>query len=220
MRPIRGRVLTAAAVVLTVVALSGQTPARVGRGRPFTFALAGDSIITRKLSVYHEPEFLKLMDLVRGADAAFTNLEMLFHDYEPYPMHESGGTWMRADPALVRELVWAGFDLVSRANNHAGDYGVAGMRLTTKYVREAGLVQAGVGESLAEAREARFLDTRRARVGRVDVSRSLESQRYSRRRAGAPRPQPAAIHDHERRDARPFGDAPRRGARAWAASAG
>src|SRR5256886_6845834 len=102
---------------------------------------------------------MRLIDLVRGADVAFTNLEMLFHDYESYPMHESGGTWMRAEPALVKELTWAGFDLVSRANNHAGDYGVGGMRTTTKYVREAGLVQAGVGESVTQAREARFLPT-------------------------------------------------------------
>jgi poly-gamma-glutamate synthesis protein (capsule biosynthesis protein) len=87
---------------------------------------------------------------------AFTNLEMLFHDYEPYPMAESGGTWMRADPALANDLVWAGFDMVSRANNHTGDYGVLGMELTTKYVAEAGIVQAGVGRSLAEAREAKW----------------------------------------------------------------
>ena len=135
-----------------------------------TFALTGDSINTRKLSVYQEPEFTGLIDLVRSADVAFTNLEMLFHDYESYPMNESGGTWMRADPALVRELSWAGFDLVSRANNHAGDYGVGGMRLTTKYVREAGLVQAGVGESLAEAREARFLDSPKGRIALISTA--------------------------------------------------
>jgi poly-gamma-glutamate capsule biosynthesis protein CapA/YwtB (metallophosphatase superfamily) len=136
----------------------------------FTAALAGDSIITRPISIYREPEFLKLIEIVRGADAAFTNLEMLFHDYESYPMHESGGTWMRADPALVKDLVWAGFDLVSRANNHAGDFGVGAMRLTTKYVREAGLVQAGVGESLTEAREARFLETPKRRVALVSTA--------------------------------------------------
>ena len=136
----------------------------------FTLALAGDSIITRPLSIYGEPEFLELIAILRRADAAFTNLEMLFHDYEPYPMNESGGTWMRADPALVKDLVWAGFDVVSRANNHAGDYGAGGMRLTTKYVREAGLVQAGVGDSLAEAREAKFLDTPAGRVALVSAA--------------------------------------------------
>jgi poly-gamma-glutamate capsule biosynthesis protein CapA/YwtB (metallophosphatase superfamily) len=135
-----------------------------------SFALTGDSIITRRLSVYSEPAFTRILDLVRGADAAFTNLEMLFHDYEPYAMNESGGTYMRADPALVKELTWAGFDMVSRANNHTGDYGVLGMNLTTKYVADAGLVQAGVGHSLAEAREAKFLETPKARVALVSVA--------------------------------------------------
>ena len=71
----------------------------------------------------------------------------------------NGGTYMRADPSIAKELVWAGFDMVARANNHTGDYGVEGARLTTRHVAAAGLVQAGFGESLREAREARFLDT-------------------------------------------------------------
>ena len=97
----------------------------------FSMALTGDSIITRRLSVYREPEFLQLMEIMRDADVAFTNLEMLFHNYEPYPMAQSGGTYMRGDPLLAKELAWAGIDMVSRANNHTGDYGVLGMQLTT-----------------------------------------------------------------------------------------
>lgn len=172
MRPrLRTLILAATIVAVASISLISQAPSIVKpRGGPFTFTLAGDSIITRKLSIYQEPEFLKLVELVRGADVAFTNLEMLFHDYESYPMHESGGTWMRAEPSLVKELTWAGFDLVSRANNHTGDYGVGAMRLTSKYVRDAGLVQAGVGDSLAEAREASFLDTPRGRVALISTA--------------------------------------------------
>jgi poly-gamma-glutamate synthesis protein (capsule biosynthesis protein) len=137
--------------------------------------------------VYREPAFLGLIDLVRGADVAFTNLEMLFHDYESWAMNEGGGTYMRADPALAGELAWAGFDLVSRANNHAGDYGVVGMRLTTEYVAKAGLVQAGVGSSLAEAREAKFLDTAKARVALVSVSSTFpDHARAGRTRGDVP----------------------------------
>ena len=135
-----------------------------------SLALTGDSIITRKLSVYSEPAFTRLIALVRGADAAFTNIEMLFHDFESYPMNESGGTYMRAEPALARELAWAGFDLGSLANNHAGDYGVPAMRLTQKYVAEAGIVAAGVGQSLTEAREAKFLETGKGRIALISVS--------------------------------------------------
>lgn len=133
-------------------------------------ALTGDSILTRRLSVYEEPGFLALMSLVRDADAAFTNLETLFHDYEGWPAHESGGTWMRSEPALVKELTWAGFDLVSRANNHAGDFGPTGLATTSRHVIDAGLVEAGVGRSLAEAREARFLETPRARIALVSAA--------------------------------------------------
>jgi poly-gamma-glutamate capsule biosynthesis protein CapA/YwtB (metallophosphatase superfamily) len=147
---------------------AGQQPARPSD--PFTLTLTGDSILTERISVFKEPEFTGLMDLVRGADAAFTNLETLFHDYEGPPAHESGGTWMRTDPPLIKELTWAGFDLVSRANNHAGDFGVIGQQMTSRYVRDAGLVEAGVGSSLAEAREAKYLETPRARIALVSAA--------------------------------------------------
>ena len=120
------------------VAPVAQAAAPAAGEKSMTIALTGDSIITMKLSVYTEPQFVKMIELIRGADAAFTNLEVLFHDYEPYPMTQSGGTYMRADPALARELVWAGFDLVARANNHTSDYGVEGMRLTTQVRRRSG----------------------------------------------------------------------------------
>lgn len=135
-----------------------------------TMALTGDSIITRKLSVYEEPEFLAMIDLLRGADLAFTNVEILFHDWESYPMSSSGGTYMRAQPELVQEFVWAGIDIGSLANNHSGDYGPPAMLLTEKYIREAGIVAAGIGRSLAEAREAKFIETKDGRVAVISLA--------------------------------------------------
>lgn len=156
----------------------------------FSIALTGDSIITRKLSAYEEPEYLKMIQLLRSADIAITNLEVLFHDYEPYPMHQSGGTYMRADPVLAEELVWAGFDIVARANNHSGDYGVEGMRLTTRYVESAGLVHAGVGESLSEAREARFLDTAKGRVAFISCASTFPDHSRAGKARGGVTPRP------------------------------
>jgi poly-gamma-glutamate capsule biosynthesis protein CapA/YwtB (metallophosphatase superfamily) len=167
------------------------TLAAVGVGaQEITLALTGDAIITRRLSVYDEPEFLEMIELIRGADAAFTNLEMLFHDYEPYPAHQSGGTWMRAEPELLEDLVWAGIDMVSRANNHTGDYGVDGLRLTTRYVDEAGLVHAGAGESLAEAREARFLETARGRVAIISMASTFPDHSRAGNARGSMRSRP------------------------------
>src|SRR5438477_13019888 len=42
---------------------------------------------------------------------------MLLHDYEPYPASESGGVWMRGEPVLAKDLVWAGFDRSKRARS-------------------------------------------------------------------------------------------------------
>lgn len=177
----RRHLLLGAVLAAALTTAAAQPPPEI------SFALTGDSIITRRLSVYTEPAFLRVIELIRGADVAFTNLEMLFHDYEPYPMSQSGGTYMRAEPALVKELTWAGFDLVARANNHTGDYGVLGMDLTTKYVAEAGLVQAGVGHSLAEAREAKFLETAKGRVALISVASTFpDHSRAGRTRGDVP----------------------------------
>lgn len=180
-------VILSAALVCAVVVVDARPSQSAAGSQEFTLALTGDSIITRKMSVYSEPDFTRLIDLIRHADAAFTNLEMLFHDFEPYASAASGGTYMRAEPALVKDLVWAGFDMVSRANNHSGDYGVLGMNLTTKYVADAGLVQAGVGQSLAEAREAKFLETPKGRVALISVASTFpDSSRAGKTRGDMP----------------------------------
>jgi poly-gamma-glutamate capsule biosynthesis protein CapA/YwtB (metallophosphatase superfamily) len=136
-------------------------------GDLFRVALTGDACITRRLSPYAGPEFLHVVELLRGVDIALTNLEMLFHDYESPPMPDAHGGHFRSDPALAHELAWMGFRMVSLANNHCGDFGFGGLRSTLSAVRAAGLVPAGAGESLAEAREAKFCDTARARVALV-----------------------------------------------------
>ena len=162
--------VTAAVLIVSVSAAWAQ---HRSADEEFTMALTGDSIINRSLSVYDEPEFLSMIELLRNADVAFTNLETVLHDYEPWAMAESGGTWMRSDPQMAHELAWAGIDLIARANNHTGDYGTLGIELTTKYVEAAGLVHAGAGMSLAEAREAKFLETAKARVALVSLSSSF-----------------------------------------------
>lgn len=144
--------------------------------RPVTFALAGDSLITQKISVFDEPEFTRLINGIRAADVAFTNLEMLFHDYEAPPSTESGGTYMRADPAILRDILWAGFDMVSMANNHTVDYGIEGLRINLRHVKESGIVHAGVGEDLSLARAPGYLDSHVGRVALISCASTYPSQ--------------------------------------------
>lgn len=138
-----------------------------------TMALTGDSIITQRLAPYKEPQFLQMIDLIRGADVAFTNFEMLFHNYEGYPSAISGGTYMRAEPALAKELAWAGIDVVGLANNHTGDYSHESIVTTAKALDDVGIVHAGTGANLQQAREARYADTPSGRVAVVSASSSF-----------------------------------------------
>ena len=91
MRPERYSTLVAIAAVILVITLLVPARAQQPTDEPtFRMALTGDSIITRKLSIHQEPTFLSMIELIRGADAAFTNIEMLFHDFEYPPMHHAG----------------------------------------------------------------------------------------------------------------------------------
>ena len=144
-------------------------------GRTAIFALAGDSIITQRISVFDEPDYLRMIGTIRAADVAYTNLEMLFHDYEPFPAAQSGGTYMRAQPSLLQDIIWAGFDVVSLANNHAVDYGIEGLRISRDWVRKSGLVFAGVGDNLPLARAPGYLDSRIGRVALISCASTFPS---------------------------------------------
>jgi poly-gamma-glutamate synthesis protein (capsule biosynthesis protein) len=142
-----------------------------------TFALTGDAIITRRLAPFKEPEYLRMIELIREADLAFTNLEVLFHTYdEGFPAAHSGGAWMAAEPHIAGELAWAGFDMVSFANNHTMDYGPGGMRATARALDAAGLVFSGAGENLARARAPAYLETAAGRVALISVASTFSDE--------------------------------------------
>ena len=142
-------------------AMPAQTPPPPDN---FRFALAGDSIIDRRISVYDEPGYLQMFERIRNADAAFTNFEMLVHDFEFPGAPVSGGTYMGAPPWVLDELKWAGFRLYGVANNHAFDFGTEGLLSNLRHLRQSGVVFAGAGENLARARAPGYLDTKKGRV--------------------------------------------------------
>jgi poly-gamma-glutamate synthesis protein (capsule biosynthesis protein) len=98
----------------------------------------------------------KVADLVRGATLGFTNLEITLADAAASRDRRLQGKGRIAgdDGAeLVRAL---GFDLVSLANDHTMDFGARGLRLTEQSLDLAGVLHAGAGVDLAEARAPVF----------------------------------------------------------------
>ncbi|MBI2165710.1 MAG: CapA family protein [Chloroflexi bacterium] len=124
----------------------------------------GDMMVTQKLSVYREPRYLALVELIRGADAAFANLEMTFHNYEVAPGLSTSPAYSSSDPRNLEEYKWMGFKLVTMAHNHHNDYGIDGLLTSARHVEAAGLVHAGAGYNLAEARAPGYLETPRGRI--------------------------------------------------------
>jgi poly-gamma-glutamate capsule biosynthesis protein CapA/YwtB (metallophosphatase superfamily) len=145
--------------------------------KTFSLVATGDSLITMRESVYSEPEFMRLVSLIRDADVAFTNLEMNLHDYgeDCYPASESGGTYTRAPPYAIDELTWMGFDIFSNANNHSIDYMYGGLLSTISHLDKAGVPHAGTGKDLAEARAPAYLETEKARVALISACSSFPS---------------------------------------------
>ena len=134
-----------------------------------TLAAGGDAMITRKLRVFMEPRATALWDIFRRSDVGFVNLEMLMHEYE-HPHGVAGGTFTASEPANLEELEWAGIQMVSLANNHHYDYGEGGVLTNLANVKAAGLVCAGTGRNLSQARAPGYLDTPNGRVALISTS--------------------------------------------------
>src|SRR5438132_12136312 len=133
----------------------------------FTIALAGDCMLTRRLSVFKEERFLGLVRIVREADAAFANLEGTVHTWDEGTPGITQGTFMTTLPQLLEDLQWLGINMVSCANNHAFDYGEGGVLANIRHLDEARMAHAGTGKNLAEARAPGYLDTPNGRVALI-----------------------------------------------------
>lgn len=144
-------------------------PATVRDG--FTFAAVGDLLgPQRPYFALHEPDFEPVANILSRADVAFANLEGSIIDlatFQGYPAAQNGGGNPMAAPQVADDIRKMGIDLLSRANNHAGDWGVEGMFETTRWLAGAGLAHAGSGRNRAAARAPAYIETASGRVALV-----------------------------------------------------
>lgn len=121
----------------------------------------GDVFLGRLLGVRMEKEndyslpFRAVAAELTAADIAFGNLEGAFCPKAPYPPK---GIVFRIRPRAVEGLAAAGFDVMSTANNHAGDCGDTGIEFTPTHLQEAGILSAGTGTSFAAAHAPAILE--------------------------------------------------------------
>lgn len=143
----------------------------------FTLAAVGDVIQHDEITPLLCARAPGLTALLRSADVTFGNFESTaidLREFGGWPEAAAGGAWLISSPRVPADLRRMGFDLMSRANNHTTDWGVAGMRSTDRLLTEAGIVHAGTGETLADARSARHLVTPAGRISLVSAASRFE----------------------------------------------
>ena len=121
---------------------------------PTTLTVVGDIMLARGVT---DPRsaMRPMSRRLRSADVTVGNLEStLSTEGEPQQGSDSFG----ADPGVIGWLRLAGFDALSLANNHAGDYGDAAMLTTRRLLRESALGPFGAGRDLAEASRPAIVD--------------------------------------------------------------
>jgi hypothetical protein len=101
-----------------------------------SIATAGDAMVSHPLSIYREERFLRLAEVLRGADASVCNLEMPIHSLDlPHLLAE--GSYAASHPDTARELKWMGFNMVATASNHVFDFGPACSNRRRSSMRQA-----------------------------------------------------------------------------------
>ncbi len=104
--------------------------------------------------------FLLTHELTAQADVSFANLECPITS-RGVP---TGGIAFWAVPEVTEGLDFAGFDVLSLANNHSDDYGEVGLQDTLDRLEEEGIAYVGVGHDAEAAHAGAIVDVQGLRV--------------------------------------------------------
>jgi len=137
--------------------------------RSFTMIAVGDVMLDRSVwRVIQENGFqsilAKVRDDLRAADITLANLECPLATSGP---HAPRDCIFRSDPRAVDVLLDGGIDVVTVANNHSLDAGVAGLRSTLDHLDAAGVAYCGAARERDAAWEPCVFEVNDVRLGFV-----------------------------------------------------
>lgn len=177
----------------TLADWGGALPAEDGT---VLLAAVGDVMLARTVGEYAERygvdyPFAPVAPALKQADIAMANLEC--------PIALGGDPWpktyvFRAHRSTALGLGRSGLNVISLANNHVLDFGVAGLAETVQHVTAQGLAVLGAGMDRAEAERPLVYDIRGVRVAVV----AWVSYAPASFAAGDARPGVAYLDDLER----------------------
>ncbi|HTL39711.1 MAG TPA: CapA family protein [Methylomirabilota bacterium] len=116
-----------------------------------TLFFAGDIMLSRNVddkmvsAADFTLPFQTTAEVTRQADIAFANLESPFNSEGSHFV--DGSLVFNADPKAIAGLKFAGFDILSTANNHTLDQGQLGLQYTYNLLKENGILAIGTTSS-------------------------------------------------------------------------
>jgi len=120
-------------------------------------------MVAQRIKEHQDPNypFLKVADLISQADIAFGNLECPITSGRTISLFEM---IFRADPESVDGLKYAGFDILSLANNHILNFGQEGLIDTLSHLEKADIDYVGAGKSKQEAHTPKILEVNGVKI--------------------------------------------------------
>lgn len=134
----------------------------------------GDILLSRGVAAciadHGDPNapFRHVAPLLASADFSFGNLESPFSASDQFSV--SSANIFNTPRAHVRGLVDHRFRIVSLANNHVLDQGVAGLRTTLRHLADHGVATVGAGLDADAAWQPAVVESRGIRIGFVGAS--------------------------------------------------
>lgn len=132
-------------------------PARAQSREPLRLVFVGDMNFARSLARHYlfagrGPEvFAGVREELRAADIAVGNLESILLERGHRSDTTNSPVFAGPRHLAIPLLLDAGFDVLGTANNHAWDFGRAGLRENLRWLDSAGLRRTGTGATLEEA---------------------------------------------------------------------
>ncbi len=114
----------------------------------------------------HGPRFpfLKCQDVLRDSNIVVGNLEVVLSPFDPKSDHFDS-THLRAQPEAVEGLVWAGFNVLSLANNHIMQHGREAVHHTIKLLSNHGIAYTGIADAQHGVSNLAVVDKGGVRLG-------------------------------------------------------
>jgi poly-gamma-glutamate capsule biosynthesis protein CapA/YwtB (metallophosphatase superfamily) len=140
----------------------------------FRLVSIGDLLYSYPMAHRDDAELQRVIKIIQSGDVAIGNREGATLDSATHTAgYGDGLLWSESDLAADEKAMGVG--MVSLANNHGMDWGDAGLRDTMRLHRSAGIITAGGGENLAEARRPGILETAKGRVALISTASSFKA---------------------------------------------